>query len=477
MKNEHNIETIVRFIEKLEIKYNTFDYKIADVYFWKLIRVPLMYDIITKLDLQSEAHPGEHIGIYSKIVDLVKKEVHRIKVNLRNEKINRETQILIFHSQRKVLYEEKKHDIYTIHLEQELSKIGINNFSCAELDFIDEGYHHDTSYKIIRPSYLNKIFRMIKFKKLILKKDGEYLSKLENDINSYFKIKVNLFNRVYNSIQSFKSTFRYYDKFFKKYNFRKIIIICSYGKEPIIAAAQKNNINVIELQHGTISDFHLGYNFPEHTFIPYFPNELLVFGEYWKNVANYPINTKLGIYGYPYLNESLIKYNSDNKIENTLIFLSQGTIAQELSSIAYEIAKKNPNLKIIYKLHPSEYKVWKEKYTILLSAITLKNFKVIDDNNIPLHKLLSQSDFQIGVNSTALFEGLALGCKTILVDCSGIEDVRKLVENKLVMCAKDAESLNYCLENYDVKLVTPDYFFKQSSDFQKLVSGLFLQKI
>jgi len=54
--------------------------------------------------------------------------------------------------------------------------------------------------------------------------------------------------------------------------------------------------------------------------------------------------------------------------------------------------------------------------------------EVVDGQSPDLYRLLAESYWQLGVYSTAIFEGLGLGCKTILVNLPGIEYMDPLVE-------------------------------------------------
>ena len=71
----------------------------------------------------------------------------------------------------------------------------------------------------------------------------------------------------------------------------------------------------------------------------------------------------------------------------------------------------------MFKLHPGECSVLKTEYPLLLHA----DIDVIDHNQNDMHNYFTQSDFQVGVASTALFEELTYGLKTIIVTLHGYE--------------------------------------------------------
>ena len=74
-----------------------------------------------------------------------------------------------------------------------------------------------------------------------------------------------------------------------------------------VAAAKRAGVKVIELQHGTITPYHLGYSYPEQQKNIGFPNELWCFGKFWFENTKMPIGTSFKIIGAPYINR-LSKY-------------------------------------------------------------------------------------------------------------------------------------------------------------------------
>ena len=90
---------------------------------------------------------------------------------------------------------------------------------------------------------------------------------------------------------------------------------------------------------------------------------------------------------------------------------------------------------VSYKFHPGEYGRWKKDYPWLVSA----NVRVVDNDSVPLYKLLAQSKMLIGVYSTVVYEGLGMGLRTILLNLPGIEYMEELVESKAVSVVKSVE--------------------------------------
>ena len=175
-----------------------------------------------------------------------------------------------------------------------------------------------------------------------------------------------------------------------------------------------------------------------------FPDYLLVFGDYWKSIADYPIDTGRVISaGYPYL-ERKIKQYAQSKRKKQILFISQSRIGIPISKFAVELSKHNLDYKIVYKLHPREVSDWRIRYPWLVDA----NVEVIDTLGTDLYRLLGESMVQVGVSSTAIYEGLAYGLKTFLIDVLGVDYFDPLIKTKLVHKVSTAEEM--------VKLLTDD---------------------
>lgn len=266
-------------------------------------------------------------------------------------------------------------------------------------------------------------------------------------------------------ILNFQYDFKKYVELFKKRKPKMIFVVVAYENHAIVAAAQHLGIEVIELQHGTITDYHLGYSYPERTRangkIPYFPDKILSFGDYWMNEKTYPMGLdNVASVGFSYFQEQSKDFINIKAIDNQVLFISQGVIGKYMSQVAFEFAKTQKDLKIIYKLHPSEYETWRENYPELVEASDFDNFEVIDNSEIPLYRLLAESNYQVGAFSTAIYEGLMFNCKTFILDVPGVEYLDDLIDEGYVFKIKDVDDLNSNLEEFNPTYYDKDFFFK-----------------
>jgi hypothetical protein len=156
---------------------------------------------------------------------------------------------------------------------------------------------------------------------------------------------------------------------------------------------------------------------------------------------------------------------NNEKNKNQILFISQGVIGKYLSEFAYNIAKKledcEEKYEIIYKLHPGEYSNWQNNYSYLKKCEKLANFHIIDSSEISLYELFSKSEYQVGVFSTAIYEGLLFNCKTFIVDLPGSEYMDSLVEKNYVKKIATADEFIDSIANFKTNSYDKDFFFKK----------------
>ena len=169
-----------------------------------------------------------------------------------------------------------------------------------------------------------------------------------------------------------------------------------------------------------------------------FPDYLLKFGEFWTENVRFPIpNERVIPVGYPYLEGRLDAYD-DVKRSDQLLFISQGTIGHELSQFALAV-HEDPRIdhEVVYKLHPGEYDRWRDEYPHLAGA----DVRVIDEPEPLLYQLFVESSAQIGVGSTAVYEGLCFDLETFVFDTDGAEILRPLVEDGIATLIGSSDDL------------------------------------
>lgn len=456
-----SVRDICEAFFSLEEKYNLNYQEIQGCFAWQLIRMHLYYDITRKTQMFG-APQQKSLSLLDKVNSFLPFFKNSLLHNPFTGKYNKD--ILIFDHSRKVIFNDEYCDIYSNFLVDFLSDD--YSFEVLESPYLNHHFTQKQDYisytdAIQLGSYIHKKLNKIEFSQ----SEKELILKVQNELESIFNIELNIPWMLTTHILNFQYDYKKYIELFKKRNPKIVFVVVAYENHPIVAAAKHLGIEVIELQHGTITDYHLGYSYPEKTRlngeIPYFPDKILSFGDYWLNEDTCPIIRENVIpIGFSYFESQSKDFIGIEAIDNQILFISQGVIGRYLSKLAVEFAKTQKDLKIIYKLHPGEYATWRENYPELAEVSSSHNFEVIDNSEVPLYKLLAESNYQVGAFSTAIYEGLMFNCKTFILDVPGVEYLNDLIEKGYVFKIRDADDLNDNLDEFKPAVYDKNFFFK-----------------
>jgi len=158
--------------------------------------------------------------------------------------------------------------------------------------------------------------------------------------------------------------------------------------------------------------------------------------------------------GYPYLEQAAHSYDG---VETTdqLLFISQGTIGEQLSKFAVAV-DQHPEIssEVVYKLHPGEYDRWRTEYPWLVDS----DIEVVDSSEPALYRLFAESNGQVGVYSTAIYEGLQFGLETYLYDCEEGETLQPLLDDGVATLVSSVEQLVSAFDNGSGEFDRERYF-------------------
>lgn len=444
------IKEISESIFELENKYNLFDKSVNKVYYWKLLRFGVNEKIV-----ESKCNFGRRHSQGNLLMLLM----NSLKLEWLNWKdyLTKETcDILIIQHPRKVLVDNQKIDIYTYHLEKELIQSG---YKVKVLQTIGLGQSFTEiskdSVKVLKISTLIKMF----FRKYMIKINDSDLNEVEVILNQKYDVNLNLESSAKLKISLFESQYQYYKQLFKRLEPKEVYLVVSYGYEALIAAANDLGIIVTEMQHGVISRYHFGYSFPGQESIPYFPNRIYLFGEYWRDSTPIPLSSnELVVYGNKHLRNIMKNNQSIKRQEQTLLVISQGSIGRQLVNYTVNLLSEYPELNIIYKLHPGEFNRWKTDYPELVDCQSNNRLMVIEAG-VSLYDLFRKCEYVLGVYSTAIYEALAFECQVALLKLDGVEHMEFLIENKLVTVVDKVEDLQQLFLTNSVNKVSYTYYF------------------
>ncbi len=443
---------------ELETDYNLLHREIQGVKAWHLARQKIYNQVVQKTGLSADAQPGLKNSYLGNLKFLPNYLLNSIKKNPLTEDYSKD--IVLLNHERRRLVNGKYIDINSNFLTEALND---DSYEVLEEPYLGKhrGKRNDNKRYLdylLLSREINSILTTVTFDD----EESKLLNNLEREIKNFFNIQINLKEIISKYIKKFKHEYGFYDKYLKKRSPKTSFLVSLSGKYSFVAAAKDNDIKVIEIQHGVISPYHIVYGFPNcDEELEYFPNLFLSFGDYWKDTAELPIKKeKIISFGYPYLEKMKKKLGSIEKKQGKIVFLSQGTVGKNLSRLAYQTAKRLKKFQIVYKLHPGEYSIWKKKYKKLKKAKRLENFKIVDNDRRNLYSYLAECEYQVGVSSTAIFEGLAFNCKTLLVDLPGIENMKGLIKRNIAEKVTNAYELEEKTCKLDNPSYKPGYFFK-----------------
>ncbi|MFW3346083.1 hypothetical protein ACN9K5_07695 [Aliarcobacter butzleri] len=424
MKNKPTtIKELCEFIWYLEDKYDLLDFEIDDVKVWQYTRMQFYYKLAEDIGILSQPHSKLNI------LDKIKYLFSFIKNSLRDNYFTlKQKDTLILSHSRVVNVDGEFIDIYTKYFIDELLQ---EKEDILELESAYLGRHQKQKKQFIHYTDWITLFQMAykQFVKIkILHNKLKVLKEVEKEINSTCKSNIDFKSFVEKNIKTYKSMYKIYNKIFQKVKPKTYYTVVSYGQAPIIKAAKDNRIEVIELQHGTFSRYHLGYSFPNRNeSLDYFPDKVYVWSDFWKQMIDFPIDNKnIVVDKFRYFDKQKSKFNYIKKEKNQLVVLSQGAIGNDIAEKFLENYDRFKEYEIKYKLHPGEFDRW-QSYPALKKLSEFSNVKILK-NEMPLYELFASSTLQVGVFSTALYEGVEFGCDTVLLNINGIEYMDRFIE-------------------------------------------------
>ena len=388
---------INKFYE-LEKTYNLLDFEIENVKIWNYLRAEIFHMIYStqpsNISLKHKKFPWKEF-LYNLVFF--------------NPFFSKENEKLVFLNPRKKYFNGKIVDpiLYDFYYDKNVNVIdcGNNKVSYPKCDFIN-------FYMAI-----NRKIKSFNFK-IPIKKIKE-IKNIEKIIYDNFNIKIDLESIFYKYVLTFKSFYEVYIKLFNKLKPKEIYFLVNYGQAPLIKAAKDLGIKTIEVQHGIFGYFHPGYCYPYKKDIEYFPDELYVWGEYFKNLSYLPKCNKK-IVRLSFLEKQFLSVKNISKLKRITVIGTSGDDKGAIETFLLKNKNLFKNYEIIYKFHPSEY----DNPILFHKNELIKNFNIkFYKDEEPLYSLLKSSEYIISPRSTVVYEALELESKVILVKTIGWEDM------------------------------------------------------
>ncbi|MFW6008570.1 MAG: hypothetical protein ACOCP8_04815, partial [archaeon] len=154
------------------------------------------------------------------------------------------------------------------------------------------------------------------------------------------------------------------------------------------------------------------------------------------------------------------------KNDKQIVIISQGSIGDKLAKVIFHNWDILKDFEILYKLHPGEFDKWKD-YPYLKKLNNRNNIEIYKDAD--LYELLAESRYQIGVYSTAIYEGIAFKCKTLLANLPGIEYMEDLINTYNIQLFDEKNKINFSKVR-NIEIGTDELFNPTDNFFYEITS-------
>lgn len=462
-------ETLKKF-EKIEKELNLDRSLIQGVPWWDMVRYPLYEQLLSSLKLKEESNFSNKKAFVRSLYFFFKLIKNFLQIFTRKSPIwiKKNKYIIWGHPRRKFengLYT----DIYSDPFIDLFSDQ--NEFAVIEKEFDNFHLSPAKTKNLFYGGFLVNFSYLFGLLKNITLNDNESkkVNELEKRLNKSFSCDLNISKILNKKLRIWKGTFPLMKFFLKIKKPKLLFIVNSFGQEPLIAAAKLLKIPTIELQHGSPARGKLNYDYSSGVKKNTFPDKFLSFGDYWSSEISFPIKKKNIIsFGFPYLHQKRISFFKIKK-ENRLVIISQNECSNRLVKLAKNAKKRFHNDVIIeFKPHPNEFYHGKPKYFSDLkdSGVEISNM------NKDLYEIFAKSRWQIGVYSTALYEGLYFDTACFVLKATKSDYMKPLIDLGLARYIENVEDIDL---NWKVKKSNLDFLFSKPS-LNKINSILSLPK-
>lgn len=417
-------EHIMKSFFQIEKNFSLLELKYKGVPVYPMIRTTLYFEITKQLKILDPPQVAQNNNILKKVISYIG---HAIRYN--PLVLRKKYDVLVLEHPRKTKVDGELKEIYTQDLCEKIS----HNFCILKLPYYGS---YPAEFNEQRKNVIYYDYYLLKRKiQIWFHRNNKDLKQIAQQIQKAFstigvgdlQIENYAFQRILNSYYGLLAARR----FLKKISPKVMIIVNAYGLNEFTLAGNEQGIATIEMQHSIMSDTHPGYNYPDSPLnsVSVFPQYIFSFGTYWKNSADFPIPKEnilpVGFAHFEYKKSKI----TPKKERQGILVVSQKSIETPISLFGLEIAKKYPEHTIYFKLHPKQYQTWKVDLPHLHENIP-ENFKVVQD--VDLYELFASCICQAGVFSTAAYEGVGCGIKTIILKLTGWQYMNRLIDSGIV---------------------------------------------
>jgi hypothetical protein len=232
-------------------------------------------------------------------------------------------------------------------------------------------------------------------------------------------------------IRNFLCEQRGFRKLFSRLKIEQIFIV-NASRMFFMAAAQSCGLKVIELQCGVFSKYNMQFSWPGRPAVPYLPNEIWTWGDYWTEGIESSGSQKIVVAGATEEFEAARQGPAGHK-PKTIVAMSQPLNGADFYKDMISLSGLLPNYRVTFKPHP------KDDLSCFIGDMP-KNMRMAspDDRSIDLIK---DSEICIGVFSTALIEAASLGTKVAILKLAGWEHLAPFIDGNYANAYETVDEL------------------------------------
>jgi hypothetical protein len=418
----------------------------AEVPIWPYLRQRLFDDFSNAHGLHAERQsaPVRH---YTREAVAQRSQLARIAQRYDLRRLGRAPILLLSHSRHYPLGDQRVSP-YTHFLLRELPRE-----SYWDLQFSDAGHHH-VDDGLERVVYLDALYqaafkgyallrRWGSFRRAVRAAAGDVGATLEKELGLSPGL-ARLDRLVWNAVRVHHGWGEMCERLLDRVRPELVINVVHYNWTALAltARAHRRGIPVVELQHGTVSPEHIAYNVGCRQVSPTTPDYFLSFGEFWSEMVRglgLP-EERVPAIGFSWLENRIAA--APRAPSKTLLVLSQRSIGVALSRLAVDVAKRlaPQGWRVIYRLHPGEIADHGERLPWLQGAPL-----EVSTGKLDLYRQFGEVGAQLGVYSTALFEGVAFSLPTLIARLPGSESLEPFVRFGGARFVSDAEDVAQAL--------------------------------
>ena len=441
MSDEFSLEEINSTLLRLESEYNLLERQSDDVYYWERVRHSIHKKIIRKIQ-KVEKGPSKNEGSKrSRKIKRYTEESTKALKNLfrKNPYLADQSEIIFYGKGRRRQLNDGTW--YDMHLDP-IAEMLDETYTFIEPTGGPPQAPSKNRRFLTLPRFVGDVAQKLGYSYELPEEERDHLQKFESAVEDELGVSIDAISRVERELSNRKLRLPMLNKIVQRIDPK--ICFMTYGHShhsTFIEACHNQDVTVVDVQYCAVHPNYWPYHYPGDRQRRVKPDYMFLWGKFWKEAADLPFDDEeLYITGFPYFERQVKKYKNERQ-KDQVLFVSNPISGPYLSKFAAELAKTSVDKKIAFKLHGSEFDTWQSDYPELAEVHNQGRVTVLDEVEGSLHKVLSESQVQVGVSSTALYEGLGFDLPTYILDAPPAYEMRRLINANYAELIDEAQML------------------------------------